>query len=81
MGRRRFTRSTNAFSEKVENHAWAISLHLMHYNFARIRKTLRITPAMATGVADHVWSMEEIEDLEKPVSSTKRGLYNKRKAA
>lgn len=46
MGCRRFTRLTNAFSMKVENHAWAVSLHLMHYNFARIHKALRITPAM-----------------------------------
>jgi IS1 family transposase len=60
MGCRRFTRLTNAFSKKVENHAWAVSLHLMHYNFARIHKTLRITPAMGAGVTDHVWSLEEI---------------------
>ena len=60
MGMRRFTRLTHAFSKKVENHAAAISLHFMHYNFARIHQTLRITPAMAARVSDHVWSIEEI---------------------
>jgi IS1 family transposase len=63
MGMRRFTRLTNAFSKKVENHAAAVSLHFMHYNFARIHKTLRVTPAMEAGVADHVWSPEEIVEL------------------
>jgi IS1 family transposase len=81
MGCRRFTRLTNAFSKKVENHAWAVSLHLMHYNFARVHKTLRITPAMAAGVADHVWSPEELAELGKPVAPTKRGPYQKRSAA
>lgn len=57
---RRFTRLTNAFSKKVENHAHAVSLHFMHYNFARIHKTLRVTPAMAAGVTDHVWDASEI---------------------
>jgi IS1 family transposase len=55
MGMRRFTRLTNAFSKKLENHAAAIALHYMHYNFCRIHKTLRVTPAMAAGIADHVW--------------------------
>ncbi len=63
MGCRRFTRLTNAFSKKVENHAHAVALHMMFYNFARIHKTLRITPAMAAGVTDHVWSLEEIAGL------------------
>jgi IS1 family transposase len=63
MQMRRFTRLTNAFSKKVENHAAAVSLHFMHYNFARIHKTLRVTPAMEAGVADHVWSLEEIVGL------------------
>ena len=57
---RRFTRLTNAFSKKVENHACAVALHAMYYNFGRIHKTLRITPAMAAGLTDHVWSLEEI---------------------
>jgi IS1 family transposase len=63
MGCRRFTRLTNAFSKKVENHAHAVALHMMHYNFARIHKTLRVTPAMQAGVSDHVWSFEEIAAL------------------
>lgn len=60
MSMRRFTRLTNAFSKKVENHAHAVALHFMWYNFGRIHKTLRITPAMAAGVSDHVWSLEEV---------------------
>ncbi|MGH9737048.1 MAG: IS1 family transposase [Candidatus Acidiferrales bacterium] len=60
MGMRRFTRLTNAFSKKVENHAAMVAIHFMHYNFARVHKTLRITPATAAGIADHVWSLEEI---------------------
>ncbi len=63
MGMRRFTRLTNAFSKKVENHACAIGLHFMHYNFGRIHKTLRVTPAMQAGITDHVWSLEEIAKL------------------
>ena len=63
MGMRRFTRLTNAFSKKVENHEAAISLHYMHYNFARIHQTLRVTPAMEAGVADRVWSLGEIVKL------------------
>lgn len=63
MSMRRFTRLTNGFSKKVENHAHAVALHFMHYNFARIHKTLRVTPAMAAGVAAHVWSIEEIVEL------------------
>jgi IS1 family transposase len=63
MGRRRFTRLTNAFSKKIENHSHAVALHMMHYNFARIHKSLRVTPAMQAGVADHVWSLEEIAAL------------------
>jgi hypothetical protein len=63
MSCRRFTRLTNAFSKKAENHVHAVSLHMMFYNFARIHKTLRVTPAMAAGVADHVWTREEIAAL------------------
>jgi IS1 family transposase len=62
MGMRRFTRLTNAFSKKVENHAYQVALHFMHYNFCRIHKTLRVTPAMEAGVTDHVWTLEEILD-------------------
>jgi IS1 family transposase len=60
---RRFTRLTNAFSKKVENHVAAIALHYMHYNFVRIHQTLRVTPAMAAGVSQHVWSIAEIVQL------------------
>jgi IS1 family transposase len=67
MGMRRFTRLTNGFSRKVENLAHAVSLHFMHYNFARPHRSLKEryprTPAMAAGVADHIWSLEEIAAL------------------
>ncbi len=63
MMNRRFTRLTNAFSKKLENHEHAFSLFSMHYNFARVHKTLRVTPAMEAGVANRVWSMEEIVGL------------------
>lgn len=63
MGMRRFTRLTNGFSKKVQNLEHAVSLHFLHYNFARIHKTLRVTPAMAAGICDHVWSLEEIAAL------------------
>jgi IS1 family transposase len=63
MSMGRFTRLTNAFSKKVENHACAVALHYMHYNFCRIHKTLRVTPAMEAGITDHVWSIEEIVAL------------------
>ncbi len=69
MGMRRFTRLTNAFSKKVENLAAAVALHFMHYNFARPHKSLANpyprTPAMAAGVADHLWTLEELADLLK----------------
>ena len=63
MSMRRFTRLTNEFSKKVENHACAVALHYMHYNFGRIHKSLRVTPAMQAGISDHVWSLEEIARL------------------
>lgn len=63
MSMRRFTRLTNGFSKKVENLVHAVALHFMHYNFGRIYKTLRVTPAMEAGVSDHVWSLEEIAAL------------------
>lgn len=64
MGMRRFTRLTNAFSKKIENHTAAISLHMMHYNFVRIHQTLKVTPAMAAGVTNRLW---EIEDIVVPL--------------
>lgn len=63
MMNRRFTRLTNAFSKKIENHAHAIALYVFHYNFCRIHKTLRVTPAMEAGLTDHVWELEELVSL------------------
>ena len=63
MGMRRFTRLTNGFSKKIENHAAAVAIHLIHYNFARVHKSLRVTPAIQAGIADHVWELEEIAHL------------------
>ncbi len=63
MHMRRFTRLTNAFSKKVENHAYAIAIHFMYYNFVRIHTTLRVTPAMAAGVTDRLWELEDIVKL------------------
>jgi IS1 family transposase len=60
MHMRRFTRLTNAFSKKVENHAAAIALHTMYYNFIRIHQTLKVTPAMAAGVTDKLWEMDDL---------------------
>jgi IS1 family transposase len=77
MSCRRFTRLTNAFSKKVENHAHAVALHFMYYNFGRIHKTLRVTPAMEAGIADHVWSLEEIAALVPEPVAKKRGPYKK----
>ena len=63
MSMRRFTRLTNAFSKKIENHMHAIALHYMHYNFCRVHQTLRVTPAMEAKIADHVWDLEELVSL------------------
>jgi len=63
MNMRRFTRLTNAFSKKVENTGYAVALYFMHYNFVRIHQSLRVTPAMEAGIADHVWTLEEIANL------------------
>lgn len=63
MSMRRFTRLTNGFSKKIENHMHAIALHYMHYNFVRIHKSLRCTPAMAAGVSKTLWSIEDIVAL------------------
>ena len=62
MSSRRFTRLTNAFSKKVENHALSVALHYMNYNFCRIHKTLRTTPAMAAGVTSRLWEIGDIVD-------------------
>jgi IS1 family transposase len=63
MSNRRFTRLTNAFSKKIENHAASLAIHYMHYNFVRIHQSLRITPAMAAGVTNRLWSIEDVVNL------------------
>jgi IS1 family transposase len=63
MSIRRFTRLTNAFSKKIENHVAALALHYMHYNFVRIHQTLRVTPATEAGIANRVWSVEDLVGL------------------
>lgn len=75
MGMRRLTRLTNGFSKKVENLEHAVSLHFMHYNFARIHKTLRVTPAMEASISNHVWSIQEIAELVPEPVAKKRGPY------
>lgn len=81
MHMRRFTRLTNGFSKKVENHMHAVSLHFMFYNFAKVHKSLRVTPAMEAGIADHVWTIEEIVRLVPEPVAKKRGTYKPRAAA
>ncbi|MGA3008603.1 MAG: DDE-type integrase/transposase/recombinase, partial [Opitutaceae bacterium] len=63
MGSRRFTRLTNAFSKKVESHEHMLALFFMYYNFCCIHQTLRVTPAMQSGISDHVWELAEIINL------------------
>jgi hypothetical protein len=65
MGVRRFTRLTNAFSKKFENHCHMVSIYHAYYNFCRVHQTLRITPAMEAGLSDHVWSLLELASLLK----------------
>jgi hypothetical protein len=65
MSNRRFTRLTNPFSKKLENHKHAAAIHFMHYNFCRIHQTLRVTPAMEADITDHVWTMEKVAALIK----------------
>lgn len=77
MHMRRFTRLTNGFSKKIDNHYNAVALHFMYYNFAKIHKTLRVTPAMEAGICGHVWSIEEIARLIPEPVATKRGSYKK----
>ena len=78
MHMRRFTRLTNGFSKKVDNHMNAVSLHFMYYNFAKIHKSLRVTPAMEAGISDHVWSIEEIARLVPEPIAKKRGFYKRK---
>jgi hypothetical protein len=63
MNMRRFTRLTNAFSKKLENHRHAFAIFAMHYNFCRVHQTLRVTPAMEAGLSDHVWELDELVGL------------------
>lgn len=85
MHMRRFTRLTNAFSKKVENHAYAVALHCVFYNFVRIHKTLRVTPAMAAGLTDRLWDVKDIvalvEAAEAAEAPRSRGPYRPRRVA
>jgi len=83
MHMRRFTRLTNGFSKKIENHVNAISLHFAYYNFVRIHKTLRMSPAMAAGVTDKLWSMADLVAVLEASEEApkKRGPYKKRVSA
>jgi IS1 family transposase len=83
MHMRRFTRLTNAFSRKVENHAYAVALHMMYYNFVRLHSKVRMSPAMAAGVSDRLWEIDDIVALveaEEAKQVTKRGPYKKHQA-
>lgn len=80
MGIRRFTRLINGFSKKVESLEHTVSLHFMHYNFCCIHKSLRVTPAMAAGVTDHAWSIEELVNLVPEPVAKKRRPYKTRQA-
>lgn len=82
MGMRRFTRLTNGFSKKVENHEYALAIYFMHYNFVRIHQSLRVTPAMAAGISDKLWSLDDIVALieAREPAAKKRGPYKKRAA-
>jgi hypothetical protein len=69
MSMRRFTRLTNGFSKKAENHCHAVALHYMYYNYCRVHQTLRVTPAMEAGLADRIWTIGDlIALLPKPVA-------------
>jgi len=63
MSMRRFARLTYGFSKKLDNYGHAVALYFMHYNFCRVHKTLRVTPAMEAGIADHVWTLDELVSL------------------
>jgi hypothetical protein len=86
MHMRRFTRLTNGFSKKVENHAHSVALHFAYYNFVRIHKTLRMTPAMAAGVTDRLWDMSDLVAVLEAAEAAdaqpaKRGPYKKRQTS
>jgi len=80
MSMRRFTRLTNGFSKKFENHAHQIALYFFHYNFCRVHKTLRVTAAMEAGLTDHVWTLEELCGLlpeRKPNARAEQEMLSK----
>src|SRR5271166_2585370 len=80
MSMRRFTRLTNGFSKKFENHVHQIALYFFHYNFCRVHKTLRVTPAMEAGLTDHVWTLEELCSLlpeKKPNARADKEMITK----
>jgi IS1 family transposase len=83
MSMRRFTRLTNAFSKRIDSHIDALSLYFVFYNFTRIHKTLRVTPAMAAGLTDKLWTMDDVVALidARAPEPKKRGPYKKRSAA
>jgi hypothetical protein len=83
MHMRRFTRLTNAFSKKVENHVHSLALFTTYYNFVKVHKTLRMSPAMAAGVADRLWDIGDIVKLVENAEPKpgKRGPYRKQDAA
>ena len=84
MHMRRFARLTNAFSKKFENHAHMVALYAVWYNFVRVDKSLRMSPAMAAGVSDQLWIMEDLAGLVEAADAkpaVKRGPYKKRTAA
>ena len=79
MSMRRFTRLTNGFSKKVEHHEYALPIYFMHYNFVRVHSSLRVSPAMAAGVTDTLWSLENLAALvaEYDEPPKKRRTYKK----
>jgi hypothetical protein len=83
MHMRRFTRLTNAFSKKIENHMHVVALYTVFYNWTRIHKTLRVTPAMQAGIADRLWTMEEIAELIEAAAPNpgRPATYKKRAGA
>ena len=80
MSMRRFTRLTNAFSKKLENHAYAVALHFMYCNYVRIHQTLRVTPAMEAGLSDHAWTIQELVEMGEAAMPQpgKRGPYKEK---
>jgi hypothetical protein len=72
MNMRRFTRLTNAFSKKAENHVAAVSLHFLYYNFVRIHQKLRVTLAMAAGVAHQLWEMKDLVEMVEAFEASQK---------